>query len=283
MNHFMKDNLRKAQLHEVELLKKFKEICENENLEYYLLGGTTLGAIRHKGFIPWDDDIDVGLVRCDYNKFIKISQNYFPSNMKLEHWTIDSTYQDYTMKLVDTDVEFITERYGESVAQNVWIDIFPLDGVPQKGLLREFHYLKLKYYRMLLGFHYIEKERMVNDRATYKKIIYGIAKRIPLGNVINPIKVKRKLDKQLSKYSLMDVNYIGNLMGAYHEREVFPKKWFKSGNLKAVLPFEGEKYVVPFETDNYLSHQYGNYMKLPPLDKQKPKHDILEVKFHTIA
>lgn len=102
--------LREAQLLELDLLKKFREICDTEGMHYYLLSGTAIGAIRYGGFIPWDDDIDVGLLRKDYDRFINVAAKYLLAEQKILHYSLDKNYSDYTMKLVNSNVYYLTKR-----------------------------------------------------------------------------------------------------------------------------------------------------------------------------
>lgn len=271
-------NLRKAQLGELEILKLFKKICEEENLSYFLLGGTAIGAVRHKGFIPWDDDIDVGLLRNDYEKFLCVANKYLPSNIKIYSWKNKKDYSDYTMKMVNTNMKFVTERTYGNITQEIWIDIFPLDGIPNPGVIRNVHYLKMKYYRMLLGMNNIDEDRIIENRSSLKKQIYKISKTLGIHHILNGEKIKKKLDSQLSKFSVDKSAYIGNLMGAYHEREVFPKDVFFSKDSQILqVQFEDDYFRVPVLLDKYLSIQYGDYMKLPPVEKQRPKHNVIKI------
>lgn len=272
------ENLRKAQLGELEILKLFKMICEKEELPYFLLGGTAIGAVRHTGFIPWDDDIDVGLLRKDYENFFEIAKKYLPSNIKIYSWKTKKDYSDYTMKMVNTNMKFVTERTYGNVTQEIWIDIFPLDGIPNPGFIRNIHYLKMKYYRMLLGIKNINEDRIIENRSFLKKEIYRISKRLQLDRILNDKKIKEHIDAQLSKYDIEKCAYIGNLMGAYHEKEVFPKEVFFSKDESILqVQFEDAFFRVPILLNRYLTIQYGDYMKLPPIAKQNPKHKVIKI------
>ena len=264
--------LREAQLLELELLKKFREICDAEGMHYYLLGGTVIGAVRHGGFIPWDDDIDVGLLREDYDRFISVATKYLSPEQKILHYSLDKNYPDYTMKLVNSKVYYLTQRENTTVKQNIWIDIFPIDGTPDSKYQTWIHFRRLDLIRLSLAFHYIKDVRIDKDRATWKKA--WVAKTIPIGRLIDPNKQKRRLDKEFRKYMVSKSNYIGNYMGAYHEREFFPISYFAEG--RKIL-FEGEEFYAPKEFEKYLTHQYGDYMKLPPESSRVPKHYVLDI------
>ena len=133
--------VRQIQLGELSLLEKYIEICTKHNLRYYALGGTLLGAIRHKGFIPWDDDMDLGMPRKDYEKFLEICQNELPSNviLRIHDDNLGNT------SIMDTSLQI---EFG-GVVCSPFIDVFPLDGYPSDGFHYFLHTNKIKYYRAL--------------------------------------------------------------------------------------------------------------------------------------
>ena len=272
----MDENLRKAQLCLNDLLKLFKYICEQEGIQYFLLGGTTLGAVRHKGFIPWDDDIDVALYRSDYDRFINIGKKYLPKGISFQHYTLDTEYKDYTMKLVNEKITYVIERQNTQVKKHIWIDIFPIDGTPNTAFGKLIHYRKLDYHRMMLAFHYVTDVRIDPERSIVKRVLVKFAQLVPIGRLVDPSRRKRCLDREFRNYSVETSKFVGNYMGAYHEKEIFPKYYFGRG---AVVQFEGDEYLAPAEVEKYLKQQYGDYMKLPPEDKRVPKHHILKIEF----
>ena len=266
--------LRESQMCQLKLLEKFKEICEAEHLTYYLSGGSTLGAVRHKGFIPWDDDIDVVMPRKDYEKFLRVSGGYLEGGQIVRHFTTDKNYPDYTMKLEDTNVAFVVQKANNKVEQNVWIDIFPMDGAPDSE--RELGSMCRRIYRlrMKLALSTLENVQYNEDRAAWKKFIIFVATHIPFYKAMNPHKIMLKLDRELQRYDPETSKQIGTFMGAYYEKEIMPKEYFGDGKM---AEFEGGMYPVPVETDKYLRHMYGDYMQLPPEDKRVPKHSVLEI------
>ncbi len=265
--------LREAQLYELELLKKIKNICESEGIKYFLLGGTALGAVRHKGFIPWDDDIDVGLMRADYEKFIITAPKYLDPGEEILHYSIDRKYHDYSAKLVNTKVSFATKRDNDIVRQNIWVDIFPIDGSPKNTLIRRIHYCWAYFVRMLLALNHINSIHYKENRSAVRIIIIKFARVVPVGKLIDPNKVKRYLDKILQRYSTDQSVIVANYIGAYHEREFIPREYFGNG---VEMLFENEYFTLPAKTDEYLTHIYGDYMKLPSKDKQVPTHHVID-------
>ena len=127
------DSIRKLQLIELDILKRTKKILDDNNLRYYMLGGTLLGAIRHEGFIPWDDDIDIGIPRNDYEKFLSIAQNKlkYPYELQISK---NSNGKYYYARIVNNDYKLLRKVGYKDAIISCWIDVFPLDGVPDKKI-----------------------------------------------------------------------------------------------------------------------------------------------------
>ena len=144
-------------LHQIDLkiLKEILKICDKYKLVYYMIGGTMLGAIRHKGFIPWDDDIDLGLPRDDYEKFLEVAPKELSANLKLVNYKTDSNYQYYITRILDLNTEVIEERIGNNNKYtHASIDIFPIDGTPNNFILRKIYFFRVMYHRALMSLCY---------------------------------------------------------------------------------------------------------------------------------
>ena len=196
------------------------------------------------------------MLRDDYERFLAVAPGYLKDDQILKHFSLDASYGDYTMKLVNSRIVFVTQQQNTVQKKNIWIDIFPLDGSPDNKLLRWIHFRKIDY------------------RATWKKVLVSFATYVPVEKLVDPVKQKRAIDKEFKKYSIQSCKQIGNYMGAYHEIEFFPQEYFAEGT---EVTFEGETFRAPKELSKYLTHQYGDYMSLPPVEKQFPKHYVLDV------
>ena len=143
-------DLRKLQLNELQIMDCFTEICRKNGLQYFLLGGTFLGAVRHKGFIPWDDDIDVGMPREDYERFYELVDEALPENYVYRNFKKGNETTIYFSRIEDTS--FIIEDNSANIKRTryAWIDIFPLDGMPDNKLIRNIHKFVLLYRRLAL-------------------------------------------------------------------------------------------------------------------------------------
>ncbi len=167
------EKIKKLKEIELELFKQFVRICEKNSLRYFVVGGTALGAVRHKGFIPWDDDIDVALPRGDYEKFLSIAQSWLPENMFLQTYITDKNYPNPFAKLRRSDTAFI-EKSASRIKMNhgVYIDIFPLDGYSRPGIKGKLFGLKEKILKISAGSVFVSGNISKNKfRAIVKRAI----------------------------------------------------------------------------------------------------------------
>ena len=272
----MEDSLRKMQIVELNILKKIVEICEKNNLRYYMLGGTLLGAIRHQGFIPWDDDIDIGMPRKDYEKFLEIMNQQLPENWVIDNYMNNpdtliaiTRIEDSTIKIIDRSAEIEKTRYA-------WVDILPMDGMPKNAISKEIHKLQLLYCR--LKFKYSIFSKYVNqkqkNRPIHEKILIKIGQIVNFEKVLNKQKCIEKMEKKLKKYSYDEAEHVVDFMGAYKFKEMFPKKIYDE---TCYYQFEDMELVGPKNYEFVLKQLYGNYMKIPE-DAEKNRHCIEIIK-----
>jgi len=266
------DTLRKLQLTELCILKKFIKICEENGLRYYLCGGTLLGAIRHKGFIPWDDDIDIAMPREDYIRFNEVyKEKYHETDDK---FFIDQTEAEYTpfVQIFDRSIKVIDKFAINQGNRYAWIDIFPIDGFPGNIFLGNLHAANFLLKKVLFRFTTFEdKVDQKRKRPFYKKIILEICNKLKIYKFFNdPKKHFSSVNKVLLKYSMYKTSRCCTLWGAYELKELFSTDWFGLG---VPVKFEDITANAPCNYDLYLRQLYGNYMELPPEDKRQA-HDI---------
>jgi lipopolysaccharide cholinephosphotransferase len=270
-------------LHKVDMdiVKEVVRICDTHGLKYYMLGGTMLGAIRHQGFIPWDDDIDLGMPRDDYEKFLEIAPTELPSHMKTINYRTDPKFQYYITRVLDTDTKVIEERIGnDSKYTNASIDIFPVDGTPNNPLLRKIYFFRVLFHRALMSLCYKDSIDRKRKRSKKEKLLLWIMEHIPVEKLTTPYKQKCKIDKLLRKQNVATSKYIGNIMGAYRTREIVPAAYYGEG---AYYTFEDIQLRGMAMADEYLTFTYGDYMKLPPEDQRKTHFKILEIHGKVVA
>lgn len=264
-------------LHEVdlEIVKEVINICDQNNLTYYMLGGTMLGAIRHKGFIPWDDDIDLGMPRKDYEKFLCIAPDKLSKTLKIINYKTDKDYHYYITRIQDVETKVVETRYeNEGKYTHVSIDIFPLDGTPDNRFLRKIYCMRLMAHRAMMSLHYKDGIDPERKRGFVEKLVLGVLKLFPTDVMFDAYNQKKKIDNLLKKYDMQSSVVTGNLMGAYRMKELVPTVWFGHD---AFYSFEGIRMRGILEYDKYLTHLYGDYMQLPPVEARKKHFRIIEI------
>lgn len=254
---------------ELNILTYFTEVCEENNLRYYLGGGTLLGAVRHKGFIPWDDDIDVMMPRPDFQKLLSLSINN--ENYNIIKPGTAGYYYNFA-KLVDTRT--ILEEKGIKLIDGlgVYIDIFPLDGMPETPDARKKRFKELNSIRKRINNTCLLRPKFHRNPFAYLNAcrIYNSNKNIDLSSL-----QKKYLDSAL-KNSFDDSEFVFAAGGAYGARDIFPGKWFEK---EIELQFENLSVKAFNGYDFYLTQLYGDYMTLPPEDKRvTPHHSIVYFK-----
>lgn len=271
----MESNVRKVQNVQLQILKDFMLFCKEHQLRYFMSGGSLIGVMRHKGFIPWDDDIDVVMPRKDYNKFVKL-QNEYPHDYFLVNHDTDKNWQFNFAQFVDNQSEIIVRMNEKPRKCKIWIDVFPLDGLPNNALLRRIHIERIMLYRYLIQIPNIRTQVDTHKvgRPFYEKCVIKLLHYIPLGRLVKVDSVLKKMQEYLEKYDYDGSNFVGNMLGKYREREVVPYDYFGQGK---VMDFENIKACCPSKPDLLLKHLYGEYMLLPP-EKDRVSHDIEIVK-----
>lgn len=263
-------NLRKLQLEELKILNIFVDICEKNKLRYYLLGGTLLGAIRHKGFIPWDDDVDVCMPREDYDQLLKIAEKELEEPYYLSSTDNNRDYRYSFARIATRNVKI--KNYSANIprVEDAWIDIIPLDGMPEKKMELRFHKFKLVFWRGMNQIaQYDELVDQVRKRGKLETLVVKIAGWKIFRKIVDYRKCLRKIEQTLKKYKYDDCDMIINYMAAYGFAECFPKKWFAEGKK---YQFEDQEYIGPCDYDSVCRQIYGAYMELPPED-QRNKHN----------
>ncbi len=259
----------------LNILKTVYDYLEEHHMHYFMLGGTLLGAVRHQGFIPWDDDIDIGIPRREYEYFVKTISDYLPEYMKLRTWWDDSDHHYYFSRIVDT--RHLMKRSGSLVEreEEVWIDIFPLDGMPNNVLLRQLHKFNLLAVRAMYHISCFDKVNLKRpNRPLSERIIIKFVELTGFGTKGDTKKWLARLDRLLRKYPLKRSKYIVNFMGQYKFKEMFPKSYYGKGRL---YKFEDMELMGPVNYDAILTQMYGDYMTPPEqMDRNAHAADLID-------
>jgi len=259
-------------LHEIDfkMMQAVLEIFERHDLKYFLIAGTLLGAVRHKGFIPWDDDLDIGVPREAYEEFLNKYAMELPARYRVQNYQNDPDAKYYITRVLDTEtkVQEIRDTSSASAATYASIDLFPIDGTPNNAILRKIFIFRIMFLRMLASMSESNNIDMHRKRGSLEKLLVIIAKLLPFEKVIKRQSVFKRVDRLLSIYSMEDSDYIGSLMGAYRSKELFEAKFVKR---LAKVSFEGKLFSAPADWDGYLKHMYGDYMQIPPVESIQAK------------
>lgn len=257
------EDLQRLKQVELGILDEFLRICNANNIKYFLVGGTLLGAVRHGGFIPWDDDIDISMIRSEYDRFIEACKTQLSSEYALQCFDTEANCGLVFAKIRKNGT-VMSEDYSSHIAMNqgIWIDVFVYDAVPAGLKARQRHLRKVSFLKNL----YIVKcgYKMPPGKSVVFKCVYFAAKAIAapltLDSIISKLKSAfyKYADDPTAKYfpfggayaaekELQDLDYLNNL---------------------SPIEFEGRRCLSFANPGEYLSRLYGDYMKLPPVEKR---------------
>lgn len=253
----------------IEILKKVADICEEQNLKYYLAYGTLIGAIRHKGYIPWDDDVDIWMPREDYEKLVEyFRENYYEMMpYKMMNNEISENYPYILPRVIDSRY-MLDVKNEKKCGMGIFIDIFPLDGLGDD----KNHALKLiDCGKNLSSLIFLSTRKHFGKGTT--KSIWKLILKFPI-YLYAKLKGKNYFAKKSMQLSLenkyCESKYVGCVTWpTYRDRDVFDKELFDKTIL---VDFGKYEFRVPEEYDRVLSQIYGDYMKLPSQNERKPHH-----------
>ena len=257
--------MNKSQKMQFDILKEVDRLCRKYKIKYYLSSGTLLGAVRHKGYIPWDDDMDIEMLRDDYEKFKQIALKEMDKKYFWQDVYTDKHFGYVFAKIKINGTKYIEEMAVKNKAHNgIYIDIFPIDRFSGN----QFDFKKIVFLRMLL---LIKNKYIIKADTLFKKIeliglklINPFVTRNLLIKIINTIIKKNKKGKYLTNYSTVFFN-----------KNIRENEWYKN---TVELEFEGSKFMGPSGYDEILTFLYGNYMQLPPVEK-RVTHSIVEIDY----
>ena len=252
----------------LDMLAWFDRFCRENSLRYYALGGTLLGALRHSGFIPWDDDIDLGLPRPDYEKLARLMEKKDGERYILEtEYSDDEKYCYPFAKLYDTQTT-LAENVSTGLKRGLYLDIFPIDGIGNGEQPDMQHFSRIK---RLNQFYLARIASVRRGRSFFGNAAAVVAKAVPK-RIADNTELRKKISGLCRKYDYENSRWAGNLVGNWWEKEIVPQRWF--GDPKE-YPFEGITILGVEYADEYLTAIYGDWRKLPPEEKRISHHDYI--------
>lgn len=246
------------EIHDIELniMKYIDRICEEYDITYYLYGGTLIGAIRHKGFIPWDDDFDICMPRPDYNRFVKLMKKNESERFSFKCIENGKKRYNYCFgKMIDNNTIVKEEGKFEGEELGVWVDVFPIDGVGDdlekaKSIIEK----NRKIVNQILNLEY---GKTINLKG---KILYLLGRK----------KLYRVLKHNMMKNDFYNSKYVTDI------GTITPNRIWHSNSMRESVrsQFEDCSFYIPIDSDDYLKAEYGDYMKLPPEDERVQTHNL---------
>ena len=257
----------------VGYLLEFDRICRKHNIKYFLGGGTLLGAVRHEGFIPWDDDADIMMLREDYDKFLEIAQSELPEGLTLQTSKTDK-YCHYPFAKIRLDDTMFATKYSKThgkMNNGMAFDIFAHDNTANSALGQKLHLQFTLLIRAMIFNKW--NHRKINNKKKVQSFVANILK------AIFPIRVSQWIQYRIFKIFKHKKNakYLYDGMGRNVYHGAFPKSYLDE---VIYVKIHGHDFPIPKEYDKYLTYLYGDYMKLPPEEKRIPEHSDMEIKIY---
>lgn len=265
-----KEDFRALQGISLNILLYFNDFCKQHNLRFYLAGGTLIGAVRHKGFIPWDEDIDVHMPRPDYDRLINLWNNYADT----ERYSLCVTdkkhnYRHHAYSICDNNTTLIERRnINDDIAQGIKIDILPFDGVP-KSKIRQW----IQFFWAIIFAIYNVQRLPENQGGFIMRCVVWIS--LKLIRKSTRYKIWKYAQKQMSKYDFDESEYVRELVAPLRSMMfIYPRDKFTDAFW---VEFEEHQMPAQHYYEEYLERVYKDYMNLPPKDKQHPKGDVVYI------
>lgn len=256
-------NLRRLQLSQLMIAKEIKRICDANGISYFLASGTLLGAVRHKGFIPWDDDLDIGMPRDDYEKFLRVFKESADTK-KFFLQTYDSD-QEYGLSFAKVKINgtyfFESTMSKVNCHKGIFVDVFPFDAAASTRVMEKVHIFLYQIFSKMFLYR-----RNFIPRGS-DKLKYSISRVIHYSALLCPEFLLKNLTLATMKFFSNDAKHLVNLCGDYGYRE----RINVDERFEEIL-FEDVLFKVPCCRKEYLTNIYGDYMQLPPLEKRGNKH-----------
>ena len=249
-------------------------------IKWYLTEGTCLGAVRHKGFIPWDDDVDIAVLSSDYTKMIKEISNLLDDKYRVRGAFDQEKFPDDTdliTRIFDTSKTIKMDVFEDSeIIKHPWIDISLICGVPSGKISSKVYFYSILFNKALLKMSNKKSIGIYSSkkRGCLEKIVLAVVKRTNIFKFLNEFKLSKKLKNKLLKYDPITSQEIVAFPSEYRQKEMMPYSVYGEG---IKIKFEDIKARIPVNYDEYLTRLYGDYMTPPPETERVGKHNIVQI------
>lgn len=254
----------------LEIYDEIRKVCLDNEISFFAIGGTCIGALRHKGFIPWDDDLDIAIPIEDFDRFILAAKKALPEYLEIQTGNNIEHTKNFFIKVVDKRSTFIQthELPYPDAYKGLFVDIMPISGIPKTRWKRDLFYKKDKILFMLNEMRRFPATESVGAKRIIRRMVFGLIKRLPYDYFYN--KYMKMIKKNPFNHSAL-TGYVWSLRA---KKLTFPTELFR-----AIQNYDFEHTVMPcpIRSDKYLSMQFGDYMKFPPIQEQKTCHDGLVI------
>ncbi len=265
------DEFRKLQLTQLEIMDEIHRICVENDISYYLIGGTALGAVRHGGFIPWDLDIDIAMKRYDYDRFKQVCEKSLDKRFIYRDYANSQNY-NHPHALVCIKNTILVNKFDKFNPQmenfGIYLDIFPLDNAPAD---------KVKSMKQAEDLIKIKRLKQYKVAMCYQKsIVKTIVKKVISGAIFwtSVDKINKKMDECMRQYNNEETGFLCSMASHYsYEKQYMPQEVYGTPQL---IKFEDRQYYCPQNVDEYLKRIYKDYMKLPPEKDRKANLSVFE-------
>lgn len=269
-----KSQLDKVHELELKIALEIKRICEKNSIPYFLTAGSTLGAVRHGGFIPWDDDMDIGMLRADYLRFIDLCRTDLGKEYFLQTWDTDPDYP-FSFGKIRLKGTHMVECFSEEQAEEhngIFVDIFPYDNVPDNNIKKKLQSCKYYFCKRLLWIKKGYGKNMKHQSVLQKSKYYVF---LTISKLFRYAKIKDYFIKTQLRYNNTNTEKVVTDGSYSYKKESINRAWVE--NLELVR-FESDDFFTYKDRLKYLEHFYGDYMKLPSEEKRN-RHEMMKVDF----
>ena len=258
-----RNDFERLQQVQVEIYDEIARICEINHIQYFAIGGTAIGTVRHHGFIPWDFDIDIAMVRDQYDLFKECCKTQLDDRFRyIDYTTMHNYIRPHAVIGIRNTVLYTKyDKYNKHKTElGIYVDIMPFDNVPDNPEERKTHERKIKRIREKIG--YVKQD--CYDASIIKKVLKFLRALPFMYRSLDSYNAL--LDKEMRKYNGTNTEYLSCMAGKYtYEREMIKRSYIGT---PIKMKFEDREMYVPEDFDSYLNHVYGDYMKLPPEEEQ---------------